>query len=69
MHEDGRHTGEAHHVGVDDAELGQVVKAFVVLKDGHALSERDVIRHCLTRLESFMAPKFPVDCCSAFSST
>lgn len=44
-------------VGVADDLLGQVVKAIVVLEPGAALTERDVIRHCLARLESFMAPK------------
>ena len=44
-------------VGVPDDVLGQAVKAFVTLKPGVQLTERDVIRHCLSRLESFMAPK------------
>ncbi|MEQ1516031.1 MAG: AMP-binding protein [Usitatibacteraceae bacterium] len=44
-------------VGVKDDLLGEAVKAFVVQKDGYALTERDVIRHCLGRLENFMAPK------------
>ena len=44
-------------VGVQDDLLGEAVKAFVVRKDGYALSERDVIRHCLAHLENFMAPK------------
>ena len=45
-------------VGVQDALLGEAIKAFIVLKSGYTLSERDVIRHCLGRLENFMAPKF-----------
>jgi long-chain acyl-CoA synthetase len=45
-------------VGVPDDVLGQAVKAFVTLKPGVQLTERDVIRHCLSRLESFMAPKY-----------
>jgi acyl-CoA synthetase (AMP-forming)/AMP-acid ligase II len=44
-------------IGVPDELLGQAVKAFVTLKPGVAMSERDVIRHCLSRLESYMAPK------------
>ncbi|HEX3140343.1 MAG TPA: fatty acid--CoA ligase family protein, partial [Rhizobacter sp.] len=44
-------------VGVDDPVLGQAVKAYVTLKPDAALTERDVIRHCLERLESFMVPK------------
>ncbi len=44
-------------VGVDDAVLGQAVKAYVTLNNGTTLSERDVIRHCQGRLESFMVPK------------
>jgi acyl-CoA synthetase (AMP-forming)/AMP-acid ligase II len=44
-------------IGVADELLGQAVKAFVSVKPGASLSERDVIRHCLSRLESYMAPK------------
>lgn len=44
-------------VGVPDELLGQAVKAYVKLKPGHRYTERDFIRHCLDRLESFMAPK------------
>lgn len=44
-------------VGVADALLGQAVKAYVTLAPGCGLTERDIIRHCLARLESHMAPK------------
>jgi len=44
-------------IGVPDALLGEAVKAFVALRPGFTYSERDVIRYCLSKLESFMAPK------------
>jgi len=50
---------EAAVVGVPDDILGEAVKAFVTLKPDWQPrpSERDVIRYCLSKLESFMAPK------------
>ena len=45
-------------IGVPDDVLGQAIKAFVVKLPDAQFTERDVIRHCLSRLESFMAPKY-----------
>lgn len=44
-------------VGVEDDMLGQAVMAHVTLRLGCTLSERDIIRHCLSKLENYMAPK------------
>jgi amino acid adenylation domain-containing protein len=55
-------------VGVPDAQLGEVVKAFVTLRPGTTLAARDIVRHCLARLESHMAPKF-VDFVDALPTT
>ncbi len=43
-------------VGVPDAALGLALRALVQLKPGAVLTEREVIRHCLSRLEPFMVP-------------
>lgn len=44
-------------IGVDDALLGQAVKAFVVGRPGQALSVERVIRHCRERLEPTHVPR------------
>ncbi|MCX7927281.1 MAG: AMP-binding protein [Candidatus Omnitrophica bacterium] len=44
-------------VGVADDILGNVIKAFVVLKEKSFLDEKDIILHCQKNLENFKVPK------------
>jgi len=48
---------EAAVVPVDDGLVGQALHAYLVLKDGQALSESGVLRHCAGRLEEFKVPQ------------
>lgn len=51
---------EVHEVaviGMDDAILGQAIKAVIVLKEGKLLDPKEVQRHCQTRLAPFKIPK------------
>jgi amino acid adenylation domain-containing protein len=43
--------------GVDDPILGQAVKAFVVRVEGSDVTEKEIIKHCASRLETFMVPR------------
>jgi acyl-CoA synthetase (AMP-forming)/AMP-acid ligase II len=44
-------------VGVPDEVLGEAIKAFVVLREGVELTEREVILHCRALLEGHLVPK------------
>ena len=44
-------------VGEPSERRGEDVKAFVVLKEGHTLTEEEVLRHCGDRLASFKVPR------------
>jgi acyl-coenzyme A synthetase/AMP-(fatty) acid ligase len=44
-------------IGVPDAALGEAVHAFVVLRAGSRVTERDVQRQCVGAIEHFMIPK------------
>lgn len=44
-------------VGVPDPEWGESLRAFVVVRDGHALTEADVIAYCRAELADFKRPR------------
>lgn len=48
---------EAYVVGLEHAILGEKVAACVVRRDGTALSERELIRHCNDSLASYKCPE------------
>jgi long-chain acyl-CoA synthetase len=44
-------------IGVSDEARGEVPKAFVVVREGETLSEREVREHCKQNLAAFKVPK------------
>src|SRR5581483_9374034 len=44
-------------IAIPDEKWGEVPKAFVVLKDGASLSERELLDFCRTKLAHFKCPK------------
>lgn len=43
-------------VGIPDPQLGEAIKAFIVLREGCGLSKREVIQHCRHWLARFKVP-------------
>jgi acyl-CoA synthetase (AMP-forming)/AMP-acid ligase II len=48
---------EAAVVGRPDAVLGQAIHAIVSLREGAAVTERELLQHCKRNLEDFMVPQ------------
>jgi acyl-CoA synthetase (AMP-forming)/AMP-acid ligase II len=49
--------GEVAVIGLNDAEWGEAVTAFVVLLPGMSASETEIIEHCRERLASYKKPR------------
>jgi acyl-CoA synthetase (AMP-forming)/AMP-acid ligase II len=44
-------------IGLPDAEWGEAVTAFVALRPGMSVSERDLVEHCRARLAAYKKPR------------
>ena len=49
---------EACAIGVPDSHSGERVKAYVVLKDGQAATEEEIIDYCRAKLARYKVPKY-----------
>jgi long-chain acyl-CoA synthetase len=49
---------EACAIGVPDAYSGELIKAFVVLKPGETVSDKEIIHYCRERMANYKAPKY-----------
>ncbi|MEC9488915.1 MAG: long-chain fatty acid--CoA ligase, partial [Halanaerobium sp.] len=48
---------EAAVIGVEDDLRGEVPKAVITLKEGHEVSERDIIKYCREYLANYKVPR------------
>ena len=48
---------EAAIIGVPDERWGETGIAFISLKEGESLEEKDIIQHCIDNLAKFKVPK------------
>ena len=48
---------EAAIIGVPDERWGETGIAFISLKEGESLEEKEIIQHCINNLAKFKVPK------------
>jgi len=48
---------EACTIGLPHEYRGETVKAFIVIKEGESLSEKEVVAHCKDNLAAYKVPK------------
>ena len=48
---------EASAIGVPDPRTGEAIKAYVVLKQGHEVTDQDIITFCKEKIATYKAPR------------